>query len=105
LFKNNTAASLTSNSTLPISIVAGAVTPNGTQVSWYGNISKVNHTRVDGNMIFDIDSITKTFAAVVLTDMVKQGLVKFDHPLEKFLPANVIVQSFNEHKLTLENPV
>jgi serine-type D-Ala-D-Ala carboxypeptidase/endopeptidase len=86
LFKNNTAAGLTSNSTLLISIVVGGVTPNGTQVSGYGNISKANHTRVDGNTIFDLGSITKTFAAVILTDMVKQGLVKFDDPLEKYLP-------------------
>ena len=30
---------------------------------------------VDGNTIFDIGSVTKTFVAIVLMDMVKQGFL------------------------------
>lgn len=48
LLHNKTIASGISNSTIPASIVVGVITPNGTQVSGYGNISKANHTRVDG---------------------------------------------------------
>jgi CubicO group peptidase (beta-lactamase class C family) len=43
-----------------VSIVLGVITPNGTSVSGYGNISKANTTKVNGNTIFDIASITKT---------------------------------------------
>ena len=82
LFNNKTIAGTISNSTIPISIVVGVISPNGTQVSGYGNISKANHTTVDGNTIFDIGSLTKTFVGIVLMDMVKQGLVKMDDPLE-----------------------
>jgi hypothetical protein len=32
--------------------------PNGTQVYGYGNISKANSTKVNGNTIFDTASIT-----------------------------------------------
>jgi serine-type D-Ala-D-Ala carboxypeptidase/endopeptidase len=105
LLNNKTIAAGISNSTIPVSIVVGVISPNGTQVSGYGNISKANHTRVDGNTVFDIGSITKTFVAIVLMDMVKQGLVKLDDPLEKYLPANVTVPSFQGHKITLEDLV
>jgi D-alanyl-D-alanine-carboxypeptidase/D-alanyl-D-alanine-endopeptidase len=49
LFNNKTIVAHISNSSIPVSIVVGVLTPNGTQVSGYGNISKTNHTRVDGN--------------------------------------------------------
>jgi len=36
-----------SDSTLPVSLVVGIVSLNGTQVSGYGNISKANDTKVN----------------------------------------------------------
>ena len=90
------------NSSIPI--VIGIVTPNGTQVSGFGNISSSNNTKVDGNTVFDIASIAKTFVTIVLADMVKQGLVGLDDPIEKYLPTkNVTVPSYNGHKITLED--
>ena len=53
-----------------VSIVVGIITPNGTQVYGYGNISKANSTKVNGNTIFDTASITKTFTTTLLADMV-----------------------------------
>jgi serine-type D-Ala-D-Ala carboxypeptidase/endopeptidase len=73
-------------SSIPVSIVLGIGTPNGTQVSGYGNLSKTSSTNADGNTIFDIASITKTFATILLMDMLKQGLVNRSDPLEKHLP-------------------
>ena len=88
-----------------VSIVVGVITPNGTSVSSYGNISKANTTKVNGDTIFDIGSVTKTFTTALLADMVKRGLVKFDDPLEKYLPSNVKVPTYhnNGHKITLED--
>jgi serine-type D-Ala-D-Ala carboxypeptidase/endopeptidase len=103
LFNNKTIASTISNSSIPVSIVVGVISPNGTQVSAYGNISKANSTTVDGNTIFDIGSITKTFVAIVLADLVDQGVVKLSDPIEKYLPSNVTVPSYNGHKITLED--
>lgn len=85
------------------SIVIGIITPNGTQVYGYGNISKANSTKVNGNTIFDTASITKTFTTTLLADMVKQGLVNFDDPIEKYLPNTVKVPAYNGHKITLES--
>jgi CubicO group peptidase (beta-lactamase class C family) len=71
------------------SIVVGVITPNGTQVYSHGNISKANCTKVDGDTIFDTASITKIFTTTLLADMVKQGLVNLDDPIEKYLPAAI----------------
>lgn len=103
LFNNNTYGRTISNSSIPVSIVVGVISPNGSQVSGYGNISKANHTTVDGNTIFDIGSLTKLFVGISLMDMVNQGLVKLDDPLEKYLPANVTVPTYQGHKITLED--
>jgi serine-type D-Ala-D-Ala carboxypeptidase/endopeptidase len=93
-----------SNSSIPVPIVVGIITTNGTQVSGYGNISSSNDTKVDGNIVFDIASIAKTFVTIVLVDMVKQGLVNLDDPIEKYLPTNnITVPSYNGHKITLED--
>ena len=86
-----------------ISIVIGVVSPNGTEVYSYGNISKVNNTKVNENSIFDIGSITKTFTTALLMDMVKGGLINLDDPIEKYLPENVIVPSYDGHLITIEN--
>ena len=102
LFGNKTIASnISSNSSIPAAIVVGVISPNGTQVSAYGNISKSNPTPVDGNTIFDVGSVTKTFVATVLADLVNQGVVKLSDPLEMYLPSNVTVPSYNGYKITL----
>jgi CubicO group peptidase (beta-lactamase class C family) len=100
-FSNNSAVS---NLSISIPIVVGIISPNGTQVSGYGNISSFNSTKVDGNTVFDIASISKTFVATILTDMVNQGLVNLNDPIEKYLPVDsVIVPTYNGHKITLED--
>ena len=88
-----------------VSIVVGVITPNGTSVSGYGNISKANTTKVNGDTIFDIGSITKTFTTALLADMVKSGLVKLDDPLQKYLPPYVKVPTYHNdgHNITLED--
>ena len=92
------------NSSISVPIVVGIVTPNGTQVSGYGNISNFNSTRVDGNTVFDIASISKTFVATILADMVNQRLVNLNDPIEKYLPIDsIIVPSYDGHKITLES--
>lgn len=84
-------------------LVVGLIDPNGTKVYSFGNISKENNIPVNGSTIFNIASITKTFTTLVLADMVKQGIVHLDDPIEKYLPSNVKVPQDNGTKITLEN--
>src|SRR5919112_1716128 len=103
-FKEIVFKQLSSNSSSLVPIVVGIVTTNGTQVSGYGNISSSNDTKVNGNTVFDVASIAKTFVTIVLADMVKQGLVNLDDPIEKYLPANnITIPSYNGHKIILED--
>jgi serine-type D-Ala-D-Ala carboxypeptidase/endopeptidase len=84
-------------------LVVGLIDPNGTKVYSFGNISKENNIPVNGSTIFNIASITKTFTTLVLADMVKQGVVNLNDPIEKYLPSNVKVPQYDGHKITLEN--
>jgi len=86
-----------------ISMVIGVISPNGTQVYSYGNISKENSTNVNGDSIFEIGSITKTFTTTLLVDMVRRGLISLDDPIENYLPENVEVPAYNGHMITIEN--
>jgi CubicO group peptidase (beta-lactamase class C family) len=91
-------------------IVVGFVDPNGTSVYSFGNFTAKgendnNNASIPANenTIFRIGSITKTFTTLLLADMVKQGTVKLDDPIEKYLPANVKVPEYNGKKITLED--
>ena len=84
-------------------LVVGFIDPNGTKVYSFGNISKENNIPVNSSTVFNINSITKTFTTLVLADMVKQGLVNLNDPIEKYLPSNVKVPQYNGTKITLEN--
>jgi CubicO group peptidase (beta-lactamase class C family) len=58
---------------------------------------------LDGNSVFEIASITKVFTATVLAELVKEGRVSLDDPIEKFLPKSVRVPSRDGKPITLGN--
>lgn len=83
--------------------VVGLVDPNGTQFYGYGNMSTANNTTVDKNTIFAIGSNTKVITAILLADMVKDGLINLDDPIEKYIPSNMTVPQYKGHKITIED--
>ena len=84
-------------------IALGFIDPNGTQFYGYGRVSNSSNATVDQNTIFAIGSITKVFTTTLLADMVNQGFVKLNDPIEKYLPSNVKVPQYKGHKITLED--
>ena len=85
-------------------MVIGLVDANGTQFYGYGKTSNAtNATTVNEDTLFDLGSITKTFTTTILTDMVSQGVVNLDDPIEKYLPPTVKVPAYNGNKITLED--
>ena len=56
---------------------------------------------LDSQTIFEIGSVTKTFTATLLAEMVRRGEVAFDDPIEKFLPKGVSAPVYNERRITL----
>jgi CubicO group peptidase (beta-lactamase class C family) len=84
-------------------IIIGFVDPDGTKIFGFGNMSTAHNLPVNQNTFFNIGSITKTFTTLLLADMVNQGIVNLNDPIEKFLPPAVKVPQFNGKKITLED--
>ena len=55
----------------------------------------------DGNAVFEIGSITKTFTAAILADMVKKGEVRLTDPVEQYLPAGTKIPGRDGKLITL----
>jgi CubicO group peptidase (beta-lactamase class C family) len=45
-----------------------------------------NHEKPDGDTVYEIGSITKTFTATLLADAVQSGRVQLDTPIQRLLP-------------------
>ena len=84
-------------------IAIGFIDPNGTQFYGHGRMSNTSNATVDENTIFSIGSTTKVFTTTLLADMVNKGLIKLDDPIEKYLPSNITVPQYNDHKITIED--
>ena len=67
----------------------------------YGICSEENQVKPTENSVYEIGSITKTFTAAVLADMVAEGKVNYTDPISKFLPDSVCNWS-NDKSITLE---
>ncbi|HEX7501804.1 MAG TPA: serine hydrolase [Acidobacteriota bacterium] len=85
---------------LTVGIVAGIIDKDGKTICSYGKTA-MDGRAVDGDTVFEIGSVTKTFTATLLADMVKRGLVKLDDPVGKYLPKGVTVPSRAGKEITL----
>jgi CubicO group peptidase (beta-lactamase class C family) len=72
-----------------VGVVVGVIEPAGRRVVAYGKSGAADGRPLDGDTIFQIGSVSKTFVALVLADMVLKGEVKLDDPAAKYLPAGV----------------
>lgn len=84
------------------SLFVGIIDENGVEQFYYGQTAK-DETSIDENTIFEIGSISKVFTSLILADMVVNGEVSLDDPIDKFLPENVKTPSANGTKITLLN--
>ena len=56
---------------------------------------------LDGNSVFEIGSITKTFTASLLADMLARGEVRLSDRVQQYLPASVKIPARNGREITL----
>ncbi len=85
---------------LSTGIVVGVFGSNGRRrVVSYGTSG--TSRPLDANSVFEIGSITKTFTAALLADMVARGEVKYDDPVAKYLPATVKMPTRKGRQITL----
>ncbi len=84
-----------------VGIVVGVIGPEGRRVIAHGRLAKGDSRPLDGDMIFEIGSVTKVFTALLLADMVQRGEVVLDDPVAKHLPPGVRMPERNGRAITL----
>ena len=84
------------------SLFVGIIGENCTDYYCCGKTAK-DGKPIDENTIFEIGSISKVITCIILADMVVNGEISLDDPVEKFLPESVKVPSRNGKKITLLN--
>lgn len=82
-------------------IVVGIVDEHGSRIISYGKLDNGTDQEVNGDTVFEIGSVTKTFTALLLQDAVQRGEMRLDDPVGKYLPASVKLPTHNGKKITL----
>src|ERR1035437_7916502 len=84
-----------------VGMVVGLVDEHGSSIVSYGKMDDGASPEVNGNTLFEIGSITKTFTALLLQDMIERGEMKLDDPVVKYLPKPAKVATRNGKEITL----
>jgi len=84
-----------------VGIVVGIVDEHGSSIVSCGKMDNGTDQEVNGDTLFDLASITKTFTALLLQDMVERGEMKLDDPVTKYLPESVKMPTRNGKEITL----
>jgi CubicO group peptidase (beta-lactamase class C family) len=82
-------------------IVVGVVCKDARHVFGYGRVAADSDRPPDGRTLFEIGSITKTFTALLLADLVERGKVKLDDPVRMYLPESVSMPKRGDTEITL----
>jgi serine-type D-Ala-D-Ala carboxypeptidase/endopeptidase len=84
-------------------MVVGVVDEYGTHVVSCGKLDNGSDQEVNGDAVFEIGSIGKTFTTLLLCDLVGRGEMKLDDPVAKYLPGSVRMPSRNGKEITLRH--
>src|SRR5207247_11261103 len=84
-------------------MVIGLVDERGSRVLAAGKLDNGTRQEVNGDTVFEIGSVTKTFTTLLLVDMVECGEVKLDDPVAKYLPESVKVPARDGKEITQLN--
>ena len=84
-----------------VGMVVGLAVGTEHAVIGYGHFSQEKQQAPDANTLFEIGSISKTFTALLLADMVEREMVRLDDPVQKLLPESVQVPKRGNVPITL----
>jgi CubicO group peptidase (beta-lactamase class C family) len=73
-----------------IGMVIGVTTPDGDFIKSYGHIDRERKIPMPKDAIFQVGSITKSFATLVTAQFEQDGILTFDDPLTKIIPPDRI---------------
>jgi len=84
-----------------VGLVIGIVDEHGSRVVSCRKMDNGTGQEVNGDTLFEIGSITKSFTGLLLQDMVERGEMKLDDPVAKYLPGSVRMPTRNGRQITL----
>jgi len=86
-----------------IGMVLGIVKDGETRVDGYGETVKGSGIAPNRDTVYEIGSITKVFTGILLADLVLQGRVTLDEPVQAYLPASVKLSAKDGVPVTLQH--
>jgi len=85
-----------------VGCAVGILKDGRTQMLFYGETEKGSGRPPDGDTVYEIGSITKTFTAILLADMARRGELKMEDAAQSLLPADqVTVPKRGERPISL----
>lgn len=84
-------------------IVAGMYREGEARVWGFGETARGSGVVPDGDTVYEIGSISKTFTAVLLADRIGQGSMAEEAPVQQFLPASVQMPVAEGQPITLQH--
>ena len=82
-------------------IMLGVISGNDRMIRSFGETALGSGVRPTATTEWEIGSITKTFTAMLLALNVQRGVVRYDDPLQKYVPDSVSVPSYHGRPITL----
>src|SRR4051794_16856006 len=82
-------------------IVVGIVDQNGSRIISCGELDNGTDQQANGDTVFGVHSMTGTFTALLLQDMVERGEMKMDDPARRYLPKSVKLPTRNGKQITV----
>lgn len=82
-------------------IMIGVISGNDRMIRSFGETALGSGVRPTATTEWEIGSITKTFTAMLLALYVQRGVVRYDDPLQKYVPAGVRVPRYRGRPITL----
>ena len=80
-----------------VGLAAVIVDGDKVRIVTHGAMSLDKAEPITPDTLFEVGSITKTFTALLLADMVVKGEVKLDDPVEKWLPQGLRGLKLRDH--------
>jgi D-alanyl-D-alanine-carboxypeptidase/D-alanyl-D-alanine-endopeptidase len=82
-------------------IVVGILEPDGRRRFIAFGDPGPSRPALDSNSVFEIGSISKVFTATVLAELVQEGKVRLEDPVQQYLPTNIKIPSRSGKSITL----
>lgn len=84
-----------------VGCVVGVFDNGKQEIYGFGEIHRGKGDKPSGDTVYEIGSITKAFTGTLLSDMVNEGKVKLDAPLQDFMPAGLKLHEYKDHTIKL----